>query len=159
MRVFDADAPADPVMTTPPNLIVPAALRPVVESMLRGSPTFRRQCLRLANATRMTVALDWFQPTATEHLRARTVFLAAPDGRRQARVGIRPLDDAVELIAHEIEHVIEQLDEVDLATLASVPASGVHACDCRDDSFETIRAIRAGLAARDEVRRHANGGS
>ncbi|MEP6914003.1 MAG: hypothetical protein ABJC89_00085 [Acidobacteriota bacterium] len=153
-RVFDADALDDPSVTIPQNLIVPSTFRLVVDSMLRGSPTFRRQCLRLANASHITVTLEWYHPSAAEHLRARTMMSITADGRRAARVGIRPIDDPIELIAHEIEHVIEQLDGVDLHVLAAVPTSGVRGCDCRDETFETVRAVRAGLAAADEVRRH-----
>jgi hypothetical protein len=153
-RIFDAGALRRASVVLPPNLVVPSAFRRIVDSMLRWSPTFRRQCLRIANAPRMTVLVDWLYPPATDRARARTTLSTAPDGGRQAIVAIRPLDDDVELIAHEIEHVIEQLDEVDLRTLASVPTSGVHRCDGGGEAFETIRAIRAGLAAADEVRRH-----
>ena len=153
-RILYADVLWHSSVVIPPNLIVPPVFRRVVDSMVRGSATFRRQCLRIANAPGMTIVLDWFHPHATDHLRARTVLSTTPDGRRYATVGIRPLDDPVELIAHEMEHVIEQLDAVDLRTLATVPTSGVRGCDCRDQGFETIRAIRAGRAAAEEVRRY-----
>ena len=52
--------------------------------------------------------------------------------------------------------MLEQLDEVDLPALATVPTSGVRGCDCRDQGFETIRAIRAGRAAAEEVRKHGS---
>jgi hypothetical protein len=153
-RMLDADQPADSDVALPPNLIVPSTFRRTVDAMLRGSPTFRRQCVRIANAPRITVVIDWFQPVAADRVRARTVLSTSRDGRRYAKVLIRPLDDPVELIAHEIEHVIEQLDDVDLPALAAVPTSGVRACDCPGAGFETIRAVRTGLAAADEVRRH-----
>jgi hypothetical protein len=153
-RVLDADQPADSDVALPPNLIVPSTFRRTVDAMLRGSPTFRRQCVRIANAPRITVVIDWFQPAAADRVRARMVLSTSGDGRRYAKVLIRPLDDQVELIAHEIEHVIEQLDDVDLPALAAVPTSGVRECHCLGAGFETIRAIRAGLAAADEVRRH-----
>jgi hypothetical protein len=154
-RVLYTDAPSHSSAVIPPNLIVAPVFRGVVDSMLRGSATFRRQCSRIAHAPGMTIALDWFRPHATEHVRARTVLSTTPDGQRRATVGIRPLDDPIELIAHELEHVIEQLDAVDLHTLATVPESGVRKCDCEGQVlFETIRAIRAGRAAAEEVRRH-----
>jgi hypothetical protein len=142
------------IITVPPNLIVPRMFQSVVDSMLRGSPTFRRQCVRLANAPQMIVVLDWFQPQDTDRVRARTLISNAPDGRRYAAVAIRPVDDPVELIAHELEHVLEQLDEVNLPTLAAVPSSGVRRCDCQQETFETVRAVRAGRAASAEVRRN-----
>lgn len=153
-RTFDADQPADSDVALPPNLNVPPTFRRTVDAMLRSSPTFRRQCVRIANAPQITVVLDWFQPAVTDRVRARMMLSTSRDGRRYAKVLIRPLDDQVELIAHEIEHVIEQLDDVNLPALAAVPTSGVRECDCLGAGFETIRAIRAGLAAADEVRRH-----
>ena len=153
-RVLYADVLSQPSVVVPPNLIITPVFRHVVDSMLRGSATFRRQCIRIAHAPGMTIVLDWFHPHAADQIRARTILSTTPDGQRYATVGIRPLDDPVELIAHEMEHVIEQLDAVDLRTLATVPTSGVRGCDCRDQGFETIRAIRAGRAAAEEVRRY-----
>jgi hypothetical protein len=86
-------------------------------------------------------------------LRARTSFWTGRDGRRYATVEIGPLDDQVELIAHEIEHVIERLDGVDLRARAALRGTGVHQCVGGNDAFETIRATRAGLAVAQEVRR------
>jgi hypothetical protein len=151
-RVLNASVVSRPTIELPPNMLVPPFLRGVVDSM-RTSPTFRRQCLRIANAPRTIVVLGWFHSN-TERVRARTVLSTAPDGTRFAMVAIRPADDQVELIAHELEHVLEQLDEVDLHALAAVPTSGVRRCDCGKESFETIRAIRAGLQAAAEVRQH-----
>ena len=71
-------------------------------------------------------------------------------------MSIPPVDDHVELIAHELEHVIEQLDDIDLRTLAKVPSSGVKRCEGREEAYETVRAIRAGRAVSDEVRRSGN---
>jgi len=142
-------------VTLPPNLNIPDIYRSYVTSMLRLSPTFRRQCLRIANALGLTVVLRQFMTRPPERLRARTSFWTARNGRRYATVEIGPLDDQVELIAHEIEHVIERLDGVDLRARAALPGTGVHRCDGAD-AFETIRATRAGLAAAQEVRRSAS---
>jgi hypothetical protein len=153
-RIFDADVQWDAPVAMPPNLIVPPTLQPVVAAMLRASPTFRRQCLRIANAPQATVALAWLRPTSSEHGRARTVVQTTTTGRRIATMAIQPVDDQVELIAHELEHVIEQLDEIDLRTLASVPSSGVQRCLGREEAYETIRAIRTGRLVSAEVRRN-----
>jgi hypothetical protein len=37
-----------------------------------------------------------------------------------------------------------------------VPTSGVRRCDCGQETFETIRAVRAGLSAAAEVRRNGS---
>jgi hypothetical protein len=143
-------------VTLPPNLKIPDMYRSYVKSMLRLSPTFRRQCLRIANALGLTVVLRQFLARPSERMRARTSFWTAPDGRRYATVEIAALDDPVELIAHEIEHVIERLDGIDLRARAALPGTGVHLCDGGNGAFETIRATRAGLAAAEEVRRPAS---
>ena len=139
-------------VTVPPNLKIPDIYQSYVRSMLRLSPTFRRQCLRITNALGLTVVLRQFLTRPPNRVRARTSFWTASDGRRYATVEIGALDDPVELIAHEIEHVIERLDGVDLRARAALPGTGVRLCDGGDGSFETIRATRAGLAAADEVR-------
>jgi hypothetical protein len=72
----------------------------------------------------------------------------ARDGRIAATVEIKALLDPVKLIAHEIEHVIEQLDGVDLRAKAALPNTGVRLCD--DGAYETTRAIRAGIAVERE---------
>src|SRR5918997_1819101 len=41
----------------PPNLAVAAFHRPTVETMIRQSPTFRRQCMRIEGEPRLTVQL------------------------------------------------------------------------------------------------------
>jgi hypothetical protein len=58
-------------------------------------------------------------------------------------------DDPAELMAHEFEHIVEQLDGVDLPVRAAVPGSGVRACS--DGSYETIRAARIGRLVADET--------
>jgi len=56
------------------------------------------------------------------------------------------------LIAHEFEHIIEQLDGVDLPLMASRTASGVHRVP-GSEHFETDRAIAAGHRVSEEVSR------
>jgi hypothetical protein len=154
VRVFvPADAPGATV-PIPANLKVPPMYRAYVESMVRWSPTFRRQCLRLANAPWLTVVMERLEAHPSETARARTRFSTDGAGRRTATMAIRSLDDQIELIAHELEHVIEQLDGVDLRARATLPATGVHAGH-DDREFETIRAIRAGRAVSKEVRQSA----
>ena len=139
-------------ISPPGNLRVPPIYRRYVETLADRSPTFRRQCLRLAAAPWLTVMLAPLPMRRVEAMRARTQFLVNADGRRMALIEIGTLDDQFELIAHEIEHVIEQLDGVDLRVRARLPSSGVRRCD-NGESFETVRAIRAGRLAALEVRK------
>ena len=139
-------------LTVPPNLEVSDMYRPRVEGMLRGSPTFRRQCLRISADPAVTVRLIIGSTAQRSGVRAQT-RLRRNAGRLTATVEISPFQDLEELIAHEIEHVIEQLDGVDLEARAARSHTGVSVVGPREDMFETVRAHRAGLTVVSELRR------
>ena len=146
-------AEAVPRQLAPPaNLVVAEMYRPLLESMLRDSPTFRRQCIRIAGETALTIHLTIGSPWRRSGLRAITRMIRKPNGALSAFVQIRPLDNTVELIAHEFEHIIEQLDGVDLAAHAALRHTGVTAVGPATDMFETMRARLAGLKVASEVR-------
>ena len=69
-----------------------------------------------------------------------------------AEVAFRRLDNAVEIVAHEFEHIIEQLDNIDLAAKARRARSGVHTLDLGRSIFETRRALKVGRRVAGEVR-------
>jgi hypothetical protein len=128
----------------PSNLVVSSMYRPLVESMLRQSRTFRRQCMRIAAEPSLTVHLAITKPSPGYDVRATTRFTRSASGHLSANIQIAPLRDVEELIAHEFEHIIEQLDGVDLAAHAAQRHTGVTAIGHRNDIFETMRAKRAG---------------
>jgi hypothetical protein len=135
----------------PPNL-EPGIYRPVVQEMLQRSPTFRRQCWRITTASDLVVTLQPGSRPMVTRVRARTRI--SRDGHRLvANIEIFSPDQAAELIAHELEHVIEQLDGVDLASKADAAMSGVRRGEAPEPSFETVRATRAGMTVAAEVRR------
>jgi hypothetical protein len=135
----------------PPNLQVSVVHRQLVVKMLSRSPTFRRQMLRIAAATQLTVRLQSAPPSSHPGLRATTEFVRKANGKLLANVDIVWSSNGVELIAHELEHIIEQLDGVDLVGKASRPNSGVYATGDGGDLFETTRAKRVGLQVAREV--------
>jgi hypothetical protein len=139
-------------MTLPSNLLFPSIYRPVLEGMLRRSATFRRQCVRIAGEPRVTIHLQ-VPSVGTRGARAITRFVWQKDGRLEANIEIAPMNDDVELVAHELEHVIEQLDRIDLPSKAVLPDSGVHVLS--GNMFETTRATRVGLRVAQEVRESA----
>jgi hypothetical protein len=57
----------------------------------------------------------------------------------------------VELIGHEFEHVLEQIEEVNLAALAAEKSGQAQRHD--DGAFETARALDAGRRVKAEYRR------
>lgn len=146
---------AIPTQLSPPfNVVVSDTYRPLLERMLRDSPTFRRQCLRIAAETRLTVYLSVEPLRTRSDLRAMTNLQRQTNNHLSATIVIAPRQDVVELIAHEFEHVIEQLDGVNLAELAALPHTGVREeIGGLRDAFETERAARVGRKVTVEVRR------
>jgi Tol biopolymer transport system component len=79
--------------------------------------------------------------------RARTVLGRKDSSLASANVYLKPSLDAPELIAHELEHILEQLDGVDLQAQAG---NGV-VWKSGDGDFETRRAIEAGRRVAREI--------
>ena len=140
--ICDAAAPQLPASVT-----IEAGLESVVQWTLENSPTFRQQCrvLEAAPNVTATVRLTSRSPGATE--RALTTMRRDPSGAIAARIEIRLTDNLTELLGHEFEHVIEQVDGVNLDRLES--AGQAHRL--ANGSFETRRAIVAGQRVSGEV--------
>jgi Tol biopolymer transport system component len=135
----------------PPNLSADApVLKSVFVQMWRSSPTFRRQCQKLAAADHLQVKvfLNERLPTAAASAHAWTVLKHRQGQLVSALVYVRPFEDTVQLVAHEVEHIIEQLDRVDL--LAQQRGGNVWQLD--NQAFETRRAVAAGRRVAWEVK-------
>jgi hypothetical protein len=151
VRQYVADEAVPAVASIPSNLIPPDVYRPLLERMLRGSRTFRRQCVRLASEPRWMVHIR-IRSTAPRHgVRALTTMQRRGEDGMTAIVEIFESRSDAELIAHEIEHVLERIDGVDLRLLANVSDSGVRALDPSYALFETRRANRVGAIVRQEM--------
>ncbi|MFL6279109.1 MAG: hypothetical protein ACJ731_03295, partial [Vicinamibacterales bacterium] len=87
------------------RLIATDTVRPVVEKGMERSETIRRQCEELA-AAHAVVVLEW-GVMADSQLHARTA-MELRDGVIVARVMLPPTGDYIVLMAHELQHVIEQ---------------------------------------------------
>ena len=106
----------------PCRLVPVAKLRSVIEKGMEQSETIRRQCDELA-AARAVVDLDWDTATDSQsHARSK---MGVHGGVVAATVKLPPLGDTIVLLAHELQHVIEQTRGVDLAAEAGRPGSGV----------------------------------
>ena len=121
-------------------------LRDIVADLCRRSSTFRRQVARLTDADGLTVTVRQVVVPAAAAWRAQAAMTRVGGQLRAANVqvdagGTREL---AELIAHEFEHILEQLDGVDLKQW--VGRSGVRRVgpDREDGPFETERARRVG---------------
>jgi hypothetical protein len=148
-RVSDACGAAD-LARMPDTVQIDGALRRPVQAMLRQSPTFREQCRRVA-VTRLLYVRVRLNGTLVDYrYRARTRIRRFVSGVIIAEVEIRPPGPPEEWIAHEFEHVLEQVDRVPIVELAG-KSRGVWRT--AEQMFETERAIRAGRAVAGELRR------
>jgi hypothetical protein len=133
------------------TLTIQKALVPIVHEMCRRSTTFRRQLLRLADAPGLVVTLTVTRFRTSDGVAATTRFAREQSVLRRAdvEIGLVKLQRLVELIGHEFEHVIEQLDGVNLSQMAQGPGVTVSG-DTRVRSFETARARQIGLVVAGE---------
>lgn len=139
----------DPLLSPagPPANLRAGAFQPVVERMWRHSPTFRRQCGRIAAASGLTITIRPDLLRNRSDVRAFTSVFRERGVLTRAEITLVVLADAVELIAHEIEHVIEQLDGTD----PSRDACGGRRARWAGVEYETCRAIEAGRRVAREV--------
>jgi len=117
--------------------------------MLRRSATFRQQCQRL-DIPELRVQIQTDPLLIDRPIRARSVIRRSESGGFNASVAISAFGDPTEWLAHEFEHIIEQLDGVRIRQLALI---GAAAWRTGEGMFETERALRIGRLVRHEVYR------
>lgn len=105
----------------PCRLIPASTIRPVVERGMERSETMRRQCEELA-AAQAVVVLEWGAMDSQSHARTE---MAVRGGVVVATVKLPPLGDTLVLMAHELQHVIEQTRGLDFPVEAKRAGSGV----------------------------------
>ena len=136
------------VWPLPANLIVPDIVRPLVRSMWRQSPTFRRQCARLAEHPDVIVRFELAGPVQDTR-GARSAFERLNgDLNAAVEIELRKPELYIEHIAHELEHVLEQVDGTDLRRLARQGLNGVVSLG---GGFETARARAIGRIVAQEA--------
>ena len=146
---IDEEAAVAAPTSIPSNIQLSSNYQAIVQAMLRRSATFRRQCSRIGRHDWLTVTVGpEFSPSPRGG--ATTIIRHDPRGGLDASVRLTGQGDVVELIAHEFEHILEQLDEVDLAAMAGRMGTGVRAAS-DGGHFETDRAIAAGRSVAREV--------
>jgi hypothetical protein len=127
----------------PPAIQADPFLESVVAAVLAASPTFSLQCQRIADTRFLTVSIRPLPRREDACCRARTTIRRYPSGAMIAWVEIPALRtrlEHAELLGHEFEHILEQIDQVDLD--AQTGRGG--ASRLGDGSYETARARRAG---------------
>jgi hypothetical protein len=133
-----------PAQELPHNLRVPENMRPMLKRMLRSSATFRRQIAILSAkpAVRMSVVYGGMRGDRNYH--ALSTVRKHEWGAMLVDTTVFVPTDLVEIIAHELEHVCEQMEGVDLPKLSRRKGVGVYNLN---GHYETVRAIRAGQNA------------
>jgi hypothetical protein len=156
-RPYESTIASASLDQVPVNLVAANLYAPVIEQLLRDSPTFRRQCARIAATPELLVTIEVDPPQPLQRPAALTTVARYEAGRIRAQVRIPPSPRTAELISHELEHVLEQLDGVDLRAKSRLKATGVYGCDCGANAvvYETARAISAGRRAVRELERNA----
>ena len=110
--------------------------------------TSRRQCLRLSEHPEAFVQFEL--TSLVERGSGRTRLKRRPGGMAAAvRIGFGDPYPYVELIAHELEHVLEQLDGTDLPLLERLGVDGL--VREKHDHYDTMRARFIGRAVARET--------
>jgi len=134
-----------------PNIRTTPDLRAVIEPLLARSPTLRAQCARIAATPRTYVTLELSVGPFADQARARATARRYQSGLLFVDIEMPPASqELAELLAHELEHVIEFIDGVDFETLAKTRHGGIVRCGLAG-AFESERAHRAGRAAAAEI--------
>jgi hypothetical protein len=136
----------------PPSVVWDEMLTPVLEQMLGASATFRQQWYRIVNKPQLKVHLRLSilpQGTAATAARARCVLSRYEFGGMRAEIELRTIDDLAELLAHELEHVLEWTEGINYALLAVAEPASVWMVG--NHNFETRRAMDAGARVAREI--------
>lgn len=137
-----------PVLSLPDSIELASGLQPIVRWSLQHSPRFRQQCRELAAAPRLRARVRIsYHRVPGDSSRALTTFRQNRLGDIDANIEIRSAPDLTELLAHEFEHVLEQVEGVNLQTLSAQRK----ARRLLDGAFETARAIQVGQRVAGEV--------
>lgn len=144
----DVDRSASTQPKLPLNISAPKMLRPLLEKMLLASPTFRRQCEEIDRARHLKIYIKLLRTHYNKGYRAVSNVKRYEGGLLKVRMELLMPDDLVELIGHEFEHVLEQIEQIDLEAQVFTKVSDISRN--HDGSFETARAIQAGRRVRME---------
>jgi hypothetical protein len=121
---------------------VTPVLRPCVDVMLQRSRTFRSLFHALSRRSDLQVSILLDERASHRAGRQAETTIRRSGARREATVLLFDAEHPVELIAHELEHVREQAEGVNLPLLAAAHWPGIFRD--WDGTFETRRAQETG---------------
>jgi len=131
--------------TLPPNISA-ESLGPVLLALARLSDTLQQQCVRIASMPRLRVHVT-LAPHIDSDARAQATLSHFEAGAIRADIVLRFGEDYTELLPHELEHVLEQAEGVNLQQELKAGRAWL----LGGGAYETRRAQRAGVRARREV--------
>jgi hypothetical protein len=151
----DSDYELTKAAQLPANLLVAKEDRPTLEKVWRRSATLRTQIARIAQADWLTVKLVFNSKGYAPG--CHCLALTAMHRQKQlAVVRIFAPGDYVELLGHEFEHVLEQIEGIHLPSLVAAKSEQAWLNDA--DVFETKRAVQAGRRVKAEYHRARRNG-
>ena len=135
----------------PANIQAVGDLKDLLTTLLARSRTLREQCARIGAAPRTRILIDVIGHRLGALTRARATARRYDSGLLTVVIELPAVSmgDFAELLAHELEHVIELMDNVDLAEMVRQGSDGV--TRNHEGLFETERAQAAGRAAAAET--------
>ena len=135
---------------TPEWLRLDSRIVEIVAEARRRSRTIRDQWDRLsAERTPLQVAIRLRDATDHRKTRATSDIIVEANGLVQVAISVPWSPRFAELLAHELEHVIEYLDGVRVRDVYRTRGHSVHQ---GESGYETARARSVGLRAYDEYR-------
>jgi hypothetical protein len=140
-RAQSLTAAGEILVTIPTNLKVPGTLRPLLEEVMRRSPTFRHQMQELRSAPHVKMAISYGDVSSWHVLRAESTVSRYEWGALQIDTRLYTIRDVIEVVAHEMEHVCEQIEGIDVRALSRQRNTGVYTVG---HHFETRRAVLIG---------------
>ncbi len=144
----DCSSAKNEAVMLPPNLIVSSDGKKVLEKIWKRSQTFRQQCLRIAQTQELTVDFR-IVARGNEKYLALTTAQRDADGLIQADIEVFMGGRLVEMVGHEFEHVLEQIEGIDLRAMSRKWNDEVRELG---GIYETKRAIETGRIVYSEYR-------
>ena len=143
-------ARAEVVTTGRPDTIrISPELIPSITAMLQASPTFREQYQRIVTTPKLILNARTDMTFMHRAFRARSCMRRYDSGLLVVSMDIAPGAEQAEWLAHEFEHVLEQIEGLSLPTLAA--HGHRETWFSSDQMVETSRATRAGRLVRAEM--------
>ena len=134
------------------NVVLGQGVRPLLDDLLKHSPFFEAQWRRVLGARQLALQISFAHPEDVAGGLAATHLSMDAQGLRRAHVRLAAAGRRnAEVLAHELEHVLEFLDG---ASVPSRARQGDRSVSWGHDTGETARAVHAGRQAAHEYARN-----